>query len=415
MKLVIECGISLRAAEKVFALFNSSESQANPSFTGVRKWLGRIGMYELKREKEYRDDWIFIVDFTVELGKQKALLVLGVSRQHFLETVVNKQGGLSHKDVEVLGLEIMDSTKGEMIEEKLDEISKRVGIPVQIVADNGSDLARGINLYQEKHPDSIYTHDVTHAMALLLKNQLGSDDRYQSFIKECNICRQKLQQTELSFLSPPAQRSQCRYFNVERLTDWASKLLGSSTETLMKLFPVAERALIAEKMIDKLGWLTSYELDLVKWNKMLGLTRSVETYLKQSGISSGSPSYFEQNLAVFSDSYLQDFQQHILNYLTVQSNRFKEPSTFLASSDVIESLFGKYKHFSSRCPLKEIGQTILTICLSTIDLTTTVIKNALETISFVDIEEWKTAVFGRSTLSKRKTLFSLEHKDTKIA
>jgi hypothetical protein len=281
----------------------------------------------------------------VELGKQKALLVLGVSRQHFLETVVNKQGGLSQKDVEVLGLEIMDSTKGEMIEEKLDEISKRVGIPVQIVADNGSDLARGINLYQEKHPDSIYTHDVTHAMALLLKNQLGSDDRYQSFIKECNICRQKLQQTELSFLSPPAQRSQCRYFNVERLTDWASKLLGSSTETLMKLFPVDERALIAEKMIDKLGWLTSYELDLVKWNKMLGLTRSVETYLKQSGISSGSPSYFEQNLAVFSDSYLQDFQQHILNYLTVQSNRFKEPSTFLASSDVIESLFGKYKHF----------------------------------------------------------------------
>jgi hypothetical protein len=52
-------------------------------------------------------------------------------------------------------------------------------------------------------------------------------------------------------------------------------------------------------------------------------------------------------------------------------------------------------------------------CLSTIDLTTTFIKNALETVSFLDVEEWETEVFGRSTLSKRQILFSTEHEDTK--
>jgi hypothetical protein len=398
----------LRGTEKIFTLFNNSESAENPSFTGIRKWLARVGIYELEREKEYRNDWIFIVDFTVELGKQKALLVLGVPRQHFLEKVAIEQGELLHRDVEVLGLEIMDSTKGEMIEQKLDKISKKVGVPVQIVADNGSDLARGINLYKQKHPELIYTHDVTHAMALLLKKQLGSDDRYQSFIKECNICRQRLQQTELSFLAPPAQRSQCRYFNVERLTEWAINLLSSSTESLTKLMPDEDSTSLAEKMIDKLEWLTDYALDIIKWNEMLILTRSVETHLKQSGISDRSPSYFEQNLAVYSDSYLQDFQQHILNYLIVQSNNFKELDTYLATSDVIESLFGKYKQFSSRCPFKEIGQTILTICLFTMDLTTNLIKNALETTTFIDVEDWKTEVFGISMLSKRQTLFSLE-------
>jgi hypothetical protein len=35
----------------------------------------------------------------------------------------------------------------------------------------------------------------------------------------------------LSLLAPLAQRSQCRYFNVERLTEWASNLLKASTET----------------------------------------------------------------------------------------------------------------------------------------------------------------------------------------
>jgi hypothetical protein len=286
--------------------------------------------------------------------------------------------------------------------------TKKVGVPVQIVADNGSDLARGINLYKQKHPELIYTHDVTHAMALLLKKQLGSDDRYQSFIKECNICRQRLQQTELSFLAPPAQRSQCRYFNVERLTEWAINLLSSSTESLTKLMPDEDSTSLAEKMIDKLEWLSDYALDIIKWNEMLVLTRSVEIHLKQSGISDRSPSYFEQNLAVYSDSYLQDFQQHILNYLIVQSNNFKELDTYLATSDVIESLFGKYKQFSSRCPFKEIGQTILTICLFTMDLTTNLIKNALETTTFIDVEDWKTEVFGISMLSKRQTLFSLE-------
>ena len=48
---------------------NNLELNKTPSFTCIRKWLGRIGLYEMNREKEYRNDWIFIVDFTLELGK----------------------------------------------------------------------------------------------------------------------------------------------------------------------------------------------------------------------------------------------------------------------------------------------------------------------------------------------------------
>lgn len=410
---MIECGISLRGAEKVFEVFNHDESQSVPSFTGIRKWLGRIGIYELKRENEYRDDWIFIVDFTVELGQQKALVILGVSLKYFQSEVVDRSRCLSHKDVEVLGIEIMDSTTGEMIEEQLDKISERVGVPVQIVADNGSDLAKGIKLYQQKHPEVIYTHDVTHAMALILKKQLNSDERYQSFITECNMCRQKLQQTEWSFLAPPAQRSQCRYFNVERLTEWASNLLSFPTEILMILMPDFDESLIAEKMIEKLEWLAEYKLDIIKWNQMLLLTRSVETHLKQSGLNNQSLNDLSEYRVMFSDNSLHDFQQYVFDYVTIQSEKINTKDTFLASSDLIESLFGKYKYFSSRCPLKEMGQMILTIYLSTMDLTTNLIKDALETISFVDVEDWLTEVFGRSTLSKRKILFSSDHDDIK--
>ncbi|MBA3923877.1 MAG: hypothetical protein H0X31_20145, partial [Nostocaceae cyanobacterium] len=80
--------------------------------------------------------------------------------------------------------------------------------------------------------------------------------------------------------------------------------------------------------------------------------------------------------------------------------------------DVIESLFGKYKYFSARCPFKEMGQMLLTICLSTMDLTNSVVKNALETISFAELEVWLAEVFGQSMLSKRKILFSAAFDDT---
>jgi len=76
---------------------------------------------------------------------------------------------------------------------------------------------------------------------------------------------------------------------------------------------------------------------------------------------------------------------------------------------------GKYKQFSARCPFKEMGQMLLTMCLSTMNLTNTVVKNALEAISFADVEAWLAEVFGQSMLSKRKTLFSELVDDTKTA
>lgn len=413
--LLINSGISFRGVEKVFELFNDCESQSSPSFSGIRKWLGRIAIYELKREKEYRRDWIYIVDFTLALGKHKALVVLGVSQEYLLSNVIEEKRGLSHKDVEILALEIMESTKGEIIEKQLDKISQKVGVPRQIVADNSSDLARGIKLYQENHPEVIYTHDVTHAMALLLKYQLESDKRYQSFIQKCSICRQQLQQTELCFLAPPSQRSQCRYFNIERLTDWGTKLLNSSVETLISLIPDIAPTLIYQKVRDKLGWLNDYQSDLIKWNQMILLTRSIETELKQSGINHDSLEHFANNQENYDDDCLQKLQQDILGYLAVQCNKIKHEGTFLATSDVIESLFGKYKQFSTRCPFKQISQMLLTICLSTMDLTTTVVKNALLNISFSDVEEWVFQVFGQSSLSKRKILFSPDSEDTETA
>ena len=170
--------------------------------------------------------------------------------------------------------------------------------------------------------------------------------------------------------------------------------------------PEIEPSLIDEKIRQKLAWLADYEAQLIHWHQMVTMTRSLETQLKKLGLNSQSREYFEQNQFEVVNSSLEDFQEQIFNYLSNQCEQISAEETFLATSDVIESLFGKYKQFSARCPLKEMGQMLLSICLSTMNLTTTVVKNALEAISFADVEQWLAEVFGQSMLSKRQTLFS---------
>ncbi len=56
---------------------------------------------------------------------------------------------------------------------------------------------------------------------------------------------------------------------------------------------------------------------------------------------------------------------------------------------------------------------ILTIPLSTMKLTTDVIKTALETVRGIDLSSWVNDVFGQSMLSKGKTLFAAANSDIK--
>ncbi len=165
IKLSIEkimvCGNSLRGVEKNWELEPNNQEKSYPSYSIIREWLIRVGLYELSREKEKREDWLLIIDLSIELGKEKCLVILGVSQEYYIQEVVANQRALNHQDVEVLEIEIMTSTKGELINEAIEKTIKKVGKPLQIVSDHGSDLLAGIKLYLEKNPEVIHTYDIT--------------------------------------------------------------------------------------------------------------------------------------------------------------------------------------------------------------------------------------------------------------
>ncbi len=193
-----------------------------PHFTTIRQWFLKLGLFQLQKEKEKRSDWIFIIDTILEQGQKKCVLILGLSHQKWAEKLQSDQKNLQHHDLEVLAIEVVETTKGEIISSKINQLANTVGKPLQIVSDHGSDLKKGIELYITENPEIIYTYDFTHQIALWLKQELSNNQKFQEFLHQCNLTRSQIQQTALWFLIPPTQRSKARYHNIDILVNWGA-------------------------------------------------------------------------------------------------------------------------------------------------------------------------------------------------
>ena len=135
------------------------------SYTTVRRWLLCYGYYLLIKQQPKRNgDWVFINDFSIQLGKEKCLLILGVSLAQLRKTGFN----VTHKDVTVLDIVVTSQANHQLVKERLDMVSNRVGIPAQIVSDHGSDIKKGNELFCQEHPTVVYTYDISHKIGCLL-------------------------------------------------------------------------------------------------------------------------------------------------------------------------------------------------------------------------------------------------------
>lgn len=468
---------SFRGAARTFALLSAELALMLPSYSSIRQWFLRVGLYALNQAPAYRQDWIYVADMSVEVGTQKCLVVLGISQARWQQLVQDNSGHLSYSDMTLLGLEVMSSSKGEHIQSVLESVSARVGVPRQIVSDQGSDLYKGIRLYTQPRPHVQVSYDVTHQCARVLKAELQDDQDYQAFAKRCAHSRQELQQSRLAFLMSPSQRTKARYMNIDVLIEWAQQVVSYEQrqdfslvnpvhcldtqaltelapklppETLAALKPLegkpfshrttferalhtqlpdttsqAQRVLICQAADQgkryfqaKLGWLAPALAALKPVQQMLELVATLQDQLKHQGLEAGSVTEFlnrtqSQHLSLSERALV--VKADLVDYLKRETQTLAEGTCLLAASDILESLFGKYKLFSAKSPLKHMGHLLLSLPLLTTQLSTDFVKAALESVSFNDVQQWYHQNFGLSPLAKRRQAFQPQTVDTETA
>ena len=434
----------------------------SPSYSSIRLWTYRLGYYLLQRPIEHREDRIFITDMTVELGKSKCLLILGVSESRFRQA----DFCLSQHDTEVLALEIVTQAKGEDIAACLEGLSARIGVPKQIVSDQGSDIKKGIQLYQAKHPEVIYTPDLSHKIACMVKPLLSNDEIYQRFNAQCNQTKAVIQQTELNFLKPPTQRSKARYHHIAPRIEWAQKVLryqqrgdfhlidarycvadeafqfmalpssywhllapikGIMFNTLVE-FEQAMSGLLTEDVYlrhqqelrhlasigrqrfdEKLGWVSGYASDLEKYQQLVDVIESTESQLKHEGLHNESAQRLLQKLdGIDFDEKTKTLEMQIMAYIDAQHGEAMPEQARLVSSDVIESVFGQYKQVGHSGCLQELGKMVLLLPLLVTEITAELVLQAMSSVKTSYVDEWANKTFGPSALALRKAAFSVQ-------
>jgi hypothetical protein len=124
---------------------------------------------------------------------------------------------LTHADVQVLMVEVVEHSPGVVVHAQLERLVARIGVPAQIVSDHGGDLAKGIELFRQTHGTVVDTYDVSHKLACLLKAALEPDPRWQEFLRQAGRSRAVLQQARGGVPRPPALRTKARCIRTWRV------------------------------------------------------------------------------------------------------------------------------------------------------------------------------------------------------
>ena len=109
----------------------------------------RFGFHKLLKPVEWREDWIYLLDHTIDFGVKKCLVVLGVTLEKFRQN----QCKLCHQDMEILAITIHESATAASVQETLETVRCHNGSSVKIVSDNGSNIKRGVEDFLKEKPE----------------------------------------------------------------------------------------------------------------------------------------------------------------------------------------------------------------------------------------------------------------------
>lgn len=399
---IICCLTSLRGTAKGLCLMTRQLCQRVPAWTSVQNWVLRFGLYVLRRPLPRRTDWVLILDAASNLGTQKLLLVLAIS----LQTLRERRFQLCHQDLQVAALATAAHCDGTAVKRVLADVAGRIGGIAQVVTDGGGNLQCGIRLFQEQHPATVATRDITHATAGMLKDLFELDARFRAFTTRLTDVRRQIAQTEFACLAPPAPRAKSRWLNLESCLSWAQRLQKLRATPQARGRPCRQVAQQRATRERRFGWLDGFQADVERWSACLSLVTAANLMVKRDGLTKESPARFwaQLNQPEKLRGKARQLAGKITAFLQQQAAQLPDDQPWLGTSDIIESIFGKYKLFTARTALPELGQAVLVIPALTAKLEPREIAAAMAAVSTRDVKTWLAENVGYSLMAKRNLL-----------
>ncbi|HEB62583.1 MAG TPA: hypothetical protein ENI82_05460 [Bacteroidetes bacterium] len=359
-----------------------------PSHSTIILWSKKFGLYHIERKIEKSDDWIIMLDESIEFGNDKMLAVLGIK-----EKDVDFDKALQYKDLECLALKISSSWKGVEIKEVLDEVKSKVGQTKYAIADMGNAIKKSLDISQISHVE-----DLTHKLSWIIKNIYEKNVEFISYTKQLAHLRKTLALSKMSHILPPTQRVHSRFMNLKPIVDWGLAII--------KIYH--DRTLLPKEYAEKLRGILKYKELLLELSIIVEQAILIQKILKNKSVSENTIREFEQNLNKLPNKpNINIFKSEVLLYLNKLRNIKNEKNSkkILCSSDILESSFGKYKSYINNN--KSIGITALALTIPAFlnDYSDkNIVLSAMESIKTKDVKQWRDNNIGDSLITRRKEI-----------
>ena len=395
MRLVGNC--SYEGIAKIVKLLNEYLELGlpkTPCANSIQNWVSKLGLYVLQIQRvpsRIGEQVCLIVDESIRLGQEKLLLILSVPFNKL------KQAALRYQDVRVVYMKGAISWTGDKISEIIKELEQSHRLEVMyVLSDEDSKLIRACRLSEKVH-----VPDISHGVATCLKRVFEKEEEFVAFRKLVASYSSKGVNQDLSYLCPPKQRTKARFMNISRVTHWANSML----ENFKKL---------NEKEQSFFKDLPKQQSFIKVLEECVQLAKAISLPFKQNGLTEKALKEAQQQIEAMknSEGYLSAFLQQLKEYITRYQQLIKQFKNIRvhASSEIIESLFGKYKSKANNYALT--GLTTLNLELPLYGLSMDQIKvyvqQALQGISIQDLSEWKVKNSSDNQIVKRNDFFKKE-------
>ncbi len=378
-----------------------------PSWSASRLWLLRIGLYNLERPKTIADDWIWIIDHTVQLGNEKCMVIPGVRESSLPDCELH----LKHEDVEPLALFPVEKSNGEVVFRQLEATIEKTGLAKQIVYDHGADVKSGAEKFCEKY-GVIGTYDIKHKGATILKRELKDVPDRENFSTQAGRTSKKVRQTKFADMAPPNQRSKARYMNLDELVNWGAKTLVRLDIEKRELGDQFESC----EMKEKFGWVCEYRDRLGDWKSLVDIVDTAASFVNFTGLYKG----LDADLRVQSDELPRNprfagIKYELAEFARGRQSRLAGGDRLLGSSEIIESAIGKYKRLQNDQVKGGFTGMLLGLAASVSDLSMDTVKKAIDSTPTKKVWRWIQEKVGKSVHARRKEFNKIVKKEEQKA
>jgi hypothetical protein len=159
---------------------------------------------------------------------------------------------------------------------------------------------------------------------------------------------------------------------------------------------------------DHFGWLVRFRAPIQLWAEMLELVELTEHFVRTQGLGRSSGRTLGKLLAsVAQTSRTRQVRRQLLTFVRTEAAKAAPRERLLGSSEVIESVFGKFKRLEHTQAKSGFTRLILTLSAMVASTSQQIVSQALATVSTKTVREWSKETLGESLQAQRRQALGL--------